>query len=152
MSQNCSLTLPSADCSTPHNLSPAASDWGCWLPTHWAHQFNLVIITPWLCVDINLSEVIKRSMSWCCSKVIGELLWMAISSLKTNISVKLYFVSVCDWDQMENEDSSKHINQWFVLPVYISPLKHMLFAPNQCASAACIIMAAYKSFFPFYFK
>lgn len=91
-SQSCSSPPPpSAGCSTPHNLPPAASDWGYWLPIHWTHQLNLVIITPWLCVDINLGEIIKRSMSWCCSKVIGELLRMAISPLKTNNSVKLHF-------------------------------------------------------------
>lgn len=122
---------PPAGRSAPHNLPPAGSDWSYWLPTHWAHQLNLVIITPWLCVDINLSEIIKRSMSWCCSKVIGELLRMAISPLKTNISVKQHFFSVCIWLQMENEASSKHINQWFVLPVYFSLLKHIPFAPNH---------------------
>lgn len=38
----------------PHNLPPAANDWGYWLPVHWAHQLDLVIINLWLNVDINL--------------------------------------------------------------------------------------------------
>lgn len=45
----------------PHNLPPAVNDWGYWLPVHWAHQLDLVIINLWLHVDINLSEIIKCS-------------------------------------------------------------------------------------------
>lgn len=66
----------------PHNLPPAEGDWAYWLPVHWAHRLDLVIIIPWLCVDINPSEIIKLSSSWCCSRVIGECLRTAISPLK----------------------------------------------------------------------
>ena len=41
------------------------------------------------------------------------------------------FISVWNCDQMENEASSKYINQWFVLPIYICQfLKYMCHAPN----------------------
>lgn len=109
----------------PHNLPPAGNDWGYWLAVQRAHRLDLDVINPWLYVDIYLSEIPKHSMTW----------WRHLRTvdgsfpLETNVCLTS-FLSAWNHDQMENEDSSKHINQWFVSPVSFSLLNHMVLAPN----------------------
>lgn len=111
---------PSAGCSGPHSLTPAASEWGYWLPVQWAHQLSLFTITKGYALILIWAKLLNV-----CLDVAPRFFTMVPPQILLSV--------LWNWDQMENKVLSKQIYSYLFLK-YVSlqkHMKHMPFAPSN---------------------